>query len=157
MASTVQMADSAPGVFYWSWQTAPNQYVRVAATGVHGKSWLVMPGAFAQSLGIPGNCRAGGVDSTTLCAEPAKVGDTVDIFVTGLGATALAGNSVAMPTVTIGGATATVSYAGLIPGYTGLYWITAQIPAEAQASLAAPVVVTMPNGKKDGAATIAIQ
>jgi uncharacterized protein (TIGR03437 family) len=155
-AATVQMASAAPGVFYWSWQTAPNQYVRVAAAGVHGKSWLVMPGAFAQTFGIQSNCRSGGVPSATLCAEPAKAGDSIDIFVTGLGATAANGTTVDQPAVTIGGASANVSFSGLIPGYTGLYWITAQIPASAQPNLAAPLVVTMPNGKKDGAATIAV-
>ncbi len=155
-AFTVQMASAAPGVFFWSWQTAPNQQVRVAAVGVHGKSWLVMPGGLAQSFGIQGNCRAGGVPSATLCAEPAKAGDIVDIYLTGLGATASNGTTLQQPTVTIGGATANISFSGLIPGYTGLYWITAQIPASAQTGLAAPLVVMMPNGNADGKTTIAI-
>ncbi len=155
-AFPVQMASAAPGVFFWSWQTAPNQQVRVAAAGVHGKSWLVMPGGLAQAFGIQGSCRAGNVPSATLCAEPAKAGDSIDIYVTGLGATTATGATTVLPTVMIGGAPASVSFSGLIPGYTGLYWITAQIPASAQPGLAVPLVVSTSNGNSDGKSTIAI-
>jgi uncharacterized protein (TIGR03437 family) len=34
-----------------------------------------------------------------------------------------------MPTVTNGGATASISYSGLAPGYVGLYQINAVIPS----------------------------
>jgi uncharacterized protein (TIGR03437 family) len=156
-AYTVQMASAAPGVFYWGWQTGPNQVVRAAAAAAHGEgNWLVMAPGLASSFGIPLNCRTDSVPAASLCTEQAKAGDSVDIYVTGLGATAANGTTTLQPTVTIGAATATVSFSGLIPGYTGLYWITAQIPASATTGLAVPVIVTMPNGNKDAATTIAI-
>lgn len=74
------------------------------------------------------------VDST----NPAKPGETVLIFATGLGATqpavktGAAGNgetTVNLPTVTIAGQNAPVSFSGAAPGFAGLYQINAAVPA----------------------------
>ena len=75
-------------------------------------------------------------------SRPAKRGEFIEIFCTGLGkvsptppdgtpapsAEPLA-RTVNTPTVTIGGVQATVSYSGLAPGVVGLYQVNAQVPA----------------------------
>lgn len=84
-------------------------------------------------------------------ANPAKAGETVLIYCTGLGAVSsppadgAAGNgqeTTATPTVTIGGTKAFVSFSGLAPTFVGLYQINAEVPASA-ASGNQPVVVTL--------------
>jgi uncharacterized protein (TIGR03437 family) len=85
-------------------------------------------------------------------SNPAIAGETVQIFCTGLGAVtptpadgaAAAGASmtVATATVTIGGIAAAVAYAGLAPGYVGLYQINAQVPT-GLSSGNQPVVITI--------------
>ena len=70
-------------------------------------------------------------------ADPAKPGETVLIYCTGLGLVApLPADGVAAtgqatmntPTVTIGGANAPVSFSGLAPTFVGLYQVNAQVP-----------------------------
>jgi uncharacterized protein (TIGR03437 family) len=73
-------------------------------------------------------------------AAPAHPGDDITIFVEGMGATASLVESGTMttaldavqiqPSVTIGGKTAQVTYAGLAPGLIGLYRIDLQIPPD---------------------------
>ncbi len=71
-------------------------------------------------------------------ADPAKAGETVLIYCTGLGyVTPLPESGVAATgqktmntaTATIGGVTASVSFAGLAPGFVGLYQVNAQVPS----------------------------
>jgi uncharacterized protein (TIGR03437 family) len=82
-------------------------------------------------------------------ASPAKIGETVLVFLTGLGAVnppvadGTAGGatplSKAAPVnVLIGGVTATVSYAGLAPGFPGLYQINVTVPADLVVTATAP-------------------
>ncbi len=70
-------------------------------------------------------------------ANPAKPGETVLIYCTGLGAVesppedGAAGNgqkTTATPQVTIGGVNAMVSFSGLAPGFVGLYQVNAAVP-----------------------------
>ena len=71
-------------------------------------------------------------------ASPAVAGETVLIYCTGLGAVtptpvdgvAASGSSTTAvtPTVTIGGATASIAYSGLAPGFVGLYQINVMVP-----------------------------
>ena len=73
--------------------------------------------------------------------SPAQIGETVSLYVTGLGAVSPAiSDGAAGPTDTlskaaatiaayVGGSSATVSYAGLAPGYAGLYQINLTIPS----------------------------
>jgi uncharacterized protein (TIGR03437 family) len=86
-------------------------------------------------------------------ANPAKVGEVVSIYCTGLGVvnppvasgTATPANGTlynASPvTVTIGGSNAVVSFAGLAPGFVGLYQVNAVVPNIA-AGNSVPVLIT---------------
>jgi uncharacterized protein (TIGR03437 family) len=82
-------------------------------------------------------------------ANPAKPGETVLIYCTGLGAVSSPpedgepGNAqmtMATPTVTIGGTKAMVSFSGLAPGFVGLYQVNAVVP-ESLAAGNQPVIV----------------
>src|SRR5579871_369420 len=103
-----------------------------------------------------------------IASAPVHVGDFVSIFCTGLGATtpgvstnspgpssppALAATAV---TASIGGLPATVSFAGLAPGFIGLYQANAQVPTGVAASSAVPVILTQ-SGVPSNTATISVQ
>ena len=87
-------------------------------------------------------------------SNPATAGSTVLIFCTGLGAVtnqpptgSPAGDTpfsetAIIPTVTIGGAPAQVTFSGLAPGYVGLYQVNVQVPAGLAATNAVPVVIS---------------
>jgi uncharacterized protein (TIGR03437 family) len=101
-------------------------------------------------------------------ATPVTGGDVLAIFCTGLGAvdqavpdTASApvsplANTVTMPTVTIGGESATVLFSGLTPGFVGLYQIDAIVPGGIPPGDQVPVVVSI-LGATRPAATIAVK
>jgi uncharacterized protein (TIGR03437 family) len=102
-------------------------------------------------------------------SAPASAGDFVVIYCTGLGpvtnqpatgapgpSSPLASTSVAT-SVSIGGVPVTnVQFAGLAPGFVGLYQVNAQIPAGVAAGSAVPVVVSI-NGAASNTVTMAIQ
>jgi uncharacterized protein (TIGR03437 family) len=84
-------------------------------------------------------------------AHPAKGGETVLIYCTGLGAVSsppadgAAGNgqvTMTMPTVTIGGVKAIVSFSGLAPTFVGLYQVNVEVPASLTSGNQ-PVVVSV--------------
>lgn len=166
---TVRMAAAAPGVFYVPSLANPSRYN--AAALFANTAWSVMPDALAQELKIPGNCRAARINAAAICGEPARPGDSIQIYVTGLGKTIppLATGAVAPangnplyltaqpPAVTIGGVPAPVLFSGLAPGYAGLYQLNVLVPSAAPAGDDIPLAVTMPNGQSDASTTIAIR
>lgn len=91
----------------------------------------------------------GGLVGTT---SPAAPGETIAIFGTGLGATSpalipgqvptAAASLATLPKVTIGGATATVSAAVVVPGSAGVYQVNVQVPPDA-ANGDLPLVLTI--------------
>jgi uncharacterized protein (TIGR03437 family) len=87
--------------------------------------------------------------------SPAAPGETITLYGTGLGATtpaqipgvvpATASPLATLPQVTIGGAPATVSFGGVVPGTAGVYQINVQVPTGA-ANGDLPVVVQADGG-----------
>jgi len=87
-------------------------------------------------------------------SSPATAGDTVVIYCTGLGAVTPAvalglaatgpTSTVAPVSVMIGGQVASdVIYAGLTPGFPGLYQVNAVVPAGVATGDAVPVVISV--------------
>jgi uncharacterized protein (TIGR03437 family) len=101
-------------------------------------------------------------------AQPASVGDILSIYCSGLGAVSPAvpdgaaaplstlSRTVNPVTVTIGGISAQVQFAGLAPGYAGLYQVNAYVPQGVAAGAAAPVILTTA-GVSSSPVTVAIQ
>ncbi len=141
----------------------------VASNVVEGITGITAPGIFTIPSGGLGNGAALHADySLVSTANPARAGETVLIFLTGLGAV--------KPSVTAGapapsnpassvsnwvevyldGRAAKVSYAGLVPGVAGLYQLNVTIPAgltpgniqiEIDTSDSTNVLATLPVGK----------
>ena len=100
-------------------------------------------------------------------ASPVTAGDIIAIFCTGLGAVdqpvpdgggapSPPANTLAVPTVSIGGASAKVTFSGLSPGLVALYQIDAIVPAGITAGSQVPVVVSV-GGQAGPAVTIAVK
>jgi len=137
-------------------------------------AWNVMPASMAAALGLP-NCA--NAEATTACGQPAKAGDPIQIYLTGLGKATPNGDpngavlptgsltpadgsvlykTVQTPRVTIGGIAAEVSFSGIAPGSAGQNQINVAIPAGVPPSNNVPLTVTMPDGSTD-TVTIAVQ
>jgi len=101
-------------------------------------------------------------------ARPAKRGEYISIYCTGLGAVsnqpangaapASSPSSITptAPTVTIGGMPAPVTFSGLAPSFVGLYQVNVQVPDSATPGSAVPVVLTI-GGVTSNTVTIAVQ
>jgi uncharacterized protein (TIGR03437 family) len=99
---------------------------------------------------------------------PATAGDVLAIFCTGLGAVSPAvpdgtasptsplANTVASATVTIGGKNAPVAFAGLTPGFVGLYQIDATVPSGVTPGNQVPLIVSIA-GQTSPPASIALK
>jgi uncharacterized protein (TIGR03437 family) len=127
----------------WEVASGPNATIAVVSGDTTGASLTVpvlaaQPGIFDYSVG--GNTFGAILHANfqlASTANPAKPGETVLIYCTGLGAVSsppadgASGNgevTVNLPTVTIGGAKAIVSFSGLAPGFVGLYQVNAEVP-----------------------------
>jgi uncharacterized protein (TIGR03437 family) len=174
-AFTFPVAPAAPGIFRIH---APGSSAQNAAVLFSGKKWYAMPTAFASSLGILTNCAANKVNPQSYCGQPAKAGDDLEIYATGLGKVTPLGNpngvplgtGVVAPTnplilyetpqkavVTVGGVSATVIFSGVAPGFAGLNQINFILPQGVAAGDAVPVTVSMPGSPVTDTATIAVQ
>lgn len=101
-------------------------------------------------------------------ATPARAGDILVIFCTGLGAVdrqvpdgaaapaSPPANTVVIPTVTIGGKNARVTFSGLSPGFAGLYQIDAVVPPGVAPGSQVPVVISI-SGQTSPPVTIAVK
>jgi uncharacterized protein (TIGR03437 family) len=104
---------------------------------------------------------------TTADSRPAKPGEFLSIYCTGLGltsnspglGTASPSNPLAQtnatPTVTIGGVDAKVIFSGLAPGYVGLNQVNVQVPVGVTPGDAVPLELTI-GGVKSNSVTIAV-
>jgi uncharacterized protein (TIGR03437 family) len=142
----LQTAAARPGIF-----TLGPPYGNQGAILIANSNKLAM----AVTTGVP--------------SEPTTAGGIISIYCTGLGATDPAvasgqpGPSIeplarvkTLPTVTIGGLPAAVSFAGMAPGFAAVYQVNAQVPADVAPGDAVPVVITQ-GGFSSNTATIAVR
>jgi uncharacterized protein (TIGR03437 family) len=97
-------------------------------------------------------------------SRPAKTGDFITIFCTGLGAVTpllatgepgTSNTTVEEPSVTIDGIPAIVQFSGIAPGFVGLDQVNVEVPAGVHAANDVPVVLTI-GGKQSNTVTIAV-
>jgi uncharacterized protein (TIGR03437 family) len=142
-AQTAALVSYAPAIFSLNQQGT-------------GQGAILIAGANGLVAGT-----AGGIAGSAVNA-----GASVEIYMTGLGPVlnppasgAPATNTsttTSMPTVTIGGASATVSFSGLAPTLVGLYQVNAVVPSGITTGPATPVIVTI-GGVQSNMVTIATQ
>lgn len=101
-------------------------------------------------------------------ARPARRGEFLTIYCSGLGpvsgtpvsGSASSGSTLSTttttPAVTVGGVPATPTFAGLAPGFVGLYQINLAIPATTASGSSVPIVITM-GGVTSNTVTIAVE
>jgi uncharacterized protein (TIGR03437 family) len=96
--------------------------------------------------------------------NPARLGEVITLFATGLGATspplgtgepASGQTTLVTPTVLIGGLPADVQFSGAAPGYVGLNQINVGIPANATTGPDVPIVLTI-GGKQSNEVTLPV-
>lgn len=135
-ATTIQIADSAPGIF-------------AVSSGGYGP-------------GVIQNYIAASNQPVNSLATPAAPGQVITIWGTGLGPVTFpdnvaptAGNVATPVTVTIGGQPATVAYSGRTPCCSGVDQIVATVPKSAPAGCWVPVAINA-GGVVSNTATMAI-
>jgi uncharacterized protein (TIGR03437 family) len=159
------------------WELAGQAQASVIATvgGVASSQQTVSLVPFAPAIFAINQAGSGqgailisGTSQLAAPGTPVTRGSTISIFVTGLGAvtnqpaSGAAAQAVplsltrTMPTVTIGGVVAGLSYSGLAPGFVGLYQVNAQVPAGAPVGDTVPVVISVGNATSN-TVTIAVQ
>lgn len=131
------------------------------------------PGVFQVNAAVNNQghiyvAHADGTASLAASGSPATAGDEVVIYCSGLGAVnvpvvdgaaspfspiAFAVNT---PTLTIGGVNARVDFAGLTPGFAGLYQINAAVPAGVTPGNQVPLVITSV-GQSSASVTMAVR
>lgn len=159
------------------WEVAGRTEAQLIATvnGVASNTQLVSLAPFAP--GIFSMDSTGSGQGAVLIAPTAQLaasgtpvprGAYISIFCTGLGPvtnqppTGVAAQaaplsfSIVLPTVTIGGVDAAVSYSGLAPGLVGLYQVNAHVPPGVDPGNAVPVLIRI-GGATSNTVTIAVQ
>jgi len=151
----------------------PLQAVVVDANGVPGAPEPVQttgnrPGIFTVAGSKQGAILNSNTPQLASPATPARIGGFISIYCTGLGATTPAVASGERPpdsppatvrtsvTATVGGQPAMVTFAGLAPGFAGVYQVNVQIPSGVALGDAVPVVLTQ-GGFSSNTATIAVR
>jgi uncharacterized protein (TIGR03437 family) len=160
--------------FQVPWEVAglSNATVQVIDNGAAGNTVTVpvipaQPGIFTYTVGNTtyGAILHGANYTLANTASPATAMETVLIYCTALGAISPGqtdGNAaqgqtatMMMPTVTIGGVAADISYSGLAPDYVGLYQINAVVPSGLPSGNQ-PVLITV-NGVQSSIALLPVQ
>jgi uncharacterized protein (TIGR03437 family) len=155
------------------WKLSGESQSTLAATlnSVTGAAQTVSLAPFAPaifSMNTQGSGQGAILDTSYRLVDssnPATAGAWVLIYCTGLGAVTnqpptgsppaqLAWST--MPTVTLGGAPATLNFWGLAPGFVGLYQVNAQVPTGLAPGPAVPVVISV-GGVQSNTVTIAVQ
>jgi uncharacterized protein (TIGR03437 family) len=143
---TVPLGSFSPGIFSTNQKGTGQGAIQIANTSTYA----------APSGSISGSA-----------TQAVKPGEFITIYCTGLGAVTNPpvpgkpasnnplSHTVTTPKVTIGGENASVSFAGLSPGYVGLYQVNAQIPADASGGSAITVQLSL-SGVPSNTVTIAV-
>ncbi len=132
--------------------------------------WSVSPGIFSLDASGSGQGAIQIANTATFAtqARPAHRGEFLTIYCSGLGDVAprpatgapasgdTLSNTLLMPSVTIGGVSAFVTFSGLSPGFTGLYQVNIQVPDAAPTGGRVPVILSI-GGLNSNAVTIAVQ
>jgi uncharacterized protein (TIGR03437 family) len=146
-AQIISLRAVSPGIFSTNSSGSGQGAIHIANTAIFA----------APDSSIPG-----------VQARPAKHGEFLTIYCSGLGdvsprpATGAAAsgsplsNTLLTPAVTIGGVSAPVVFAGLSPGFAGLYQVNAQVPDAAPSGGQVQVVMTI-GGVSSNTVTIAVQ
>jgi adhesin/invasin len=131
------------------------------------------PAVFSTS-GAPGAAgliqvypASGGQPYFASASAPAHAGDTIVLYCTGLGAVSPGvgdgaapgqqlSNTVSAAQLTVGGQSAQVNFAGLTPGFAGLYQVNGVVPAGTPTGANVPVRVAI-DGQTSPVVTLAIQ
>jgi uncharacterized protein (TIGR03437 family) len=169
---TLTLAPAVPGMFFLTDPSLPSRRNVIALLA--DSAWIAMPVSMGAALGLP--AAGPGIGKGSTCAQPAHIGDVVQLFVTGLGLATPGGDpagktlasgtvapatgsplyeTVDTPMVTIGGLPAPVQFSGIAPGFAGLYQVNVQIPAGIQPGDDVPIQISMPGSLVD-TATIAV-
>jgi uncharacterized protein (TIGR03437 family) len=102
-------------------------------------------------------------------SHPASPGDVLVVYATGLGAVDSAvtpGSAAPLDHLvkstqaigaTLGGLNAPISFAGLAPGFAGLYQVNLTVPSGVAAGNSVPLMLTGPNGSQSPTVSVAIQ
>jgi uncharacterized protein (TIGR03437 family) len=169
---SLTMAPAVPGLFRIQ-DPSDSKRSNIIAT-FPNSAWLALPVSTTTALKLPACSSA--INLASYCGQPATIGDTLIIWMTGLGITTPNGDpngkplatgeipppdgsvlyeTPTLPVVTIGGVSAKVLYSVLAPSYPGDYQVAVQVPAGVASGDDVPVVVTM-SGNSD-TATVSIQ
>jgi uncharacterized protein (TIGR03437 family) len=108
------------------------------------------PAIFTSGAGAQGAILIAGTASVATQAQPARRGQAVEIYCTGLGA------DLSTTMVTVGGRQSRVLYAGPAPGFPGLQQVNATVPADAGTGAAVPVTVQV-RGVVSNTATMGVR
>ncbi len=139
LAAQVFYASTGQINFLVPQNVVPGSTAELVIANVAGRSEIVrapvqevQPGIFFDPPTGYGAITLAGTGQVTQVL-PARRGEVVEIYATGLGGTSATSGGLqatrVMPTVTIGGSTAEVLFSGLAPGFPGLYQVNARIPA----------------------------
>ena len=146
-AQTVAISPFAPGLFSINNQGTGQGAIQIANT----KNFAAPPNSIPGSQTQPANP---GVDFLTIyCTGLGQVSPPVPTG--GLPGSSPPSTTVTTPQVTIGGAPATVSFSGLVPGNAGLYQVNVQVPDASQHGATVPVVLTI-GGVRSNTVTVAV-
>jgi uncharacterized protein (TIGR03437 family) len=133
--------------------------------------FAITPGGAGQGAVLIANTNTLAAPSGSVSgrdARPAKRGEFITVFCTGLGSvssppltgqpasTATVSNTVTTPLVSIGEIPAVVSFSGLAPGFVGLYQINVQVPSAAPTGDSVPLALTIGGIKANPLGTVDI-
>ena len=128
-----------------------------ASTAYHSAVLPIAPGVFFDTATGNGAILIAGTAKTT-AVRPAAVGEALEIYMTGMGPTALRDGydqTLVTPQVSVAGVPAEVLYSGRAPGFPGLYQVNVLVPPGAPSGVQ-PLVVEM-NGARSNEVKVRLQ